>query len=258
MIGYLFALGMGMVLGLLGGGGSILTVPILVYLFHVPAAMATGYSLFVVGLTSAIAAYRYRDQINARIGALFAIPATIGVMISRRYILQPMPDQLNLGAMVISKDDLIMIVFGVLVVVISFFMLKAKADNHQIQPKQTTILSMIIITLEGIIVGAITGFVGAGGGFMIVPALTLLVGISMKEAIATSLMIISVKSLMGVLGDIQLSVSFDWPFLLGFSLITVLGSFIGVQLNQKVSQKVLRKAFAYLVFIVGIIILIFH
>tara|TARA_Y100001935_G_scaffold255034_1_gene266172 strand:+ start:286 stop:756 length:471 start_codon:yes stop_codon:yes gene_type:complete len=100
MIGFVLAMGMGMVLGLLGGGGSILTVPILVYLFKVPAALATGYSLFVVGITSAIAAFRYRRQLNWRVGALFAIPSTIGVILSRRYVLQPMPDQLSLGTIV--------------------------------------------------------------------------------------------------------------------------------------------------------------
>jgi uncharacterized membrane protein YfcA len=258
MIGFVFALGMGMVLGLLGGGGSILTVPILVYLFKVPAALATGYSLFVVGITSAIAAFRYRRQLNWRVGALFAIPSTIGVILSRRHVLQPMPDQLSLGTMVVSKDDLIMIVFGALVVLISLFMLKAKEETHGVEPKQQTLTSMIWIAMEGLVVGGITGFVGAGGGFMIVPALTLLVGISMREAIATSLLIISIKSLIGFLSDIQLSIAMDGWFLMGFTMVTVIGSFIGVQLNQNVSVALLRKAFAYVVFIVGINILIFH
>lgn len=258
MIGFVLAMGMGMVLGLLGGGGSILTVPILVYLFKVPAALATGYSLFVVGVTSAIAAFRYRRQLNWRVGALFAVPSTIGVILSRRYVLQPMPDQLSLGTMVVSKDDLIMIIFGVLVVLISLFMLKAKEEDHVAELKKQTLTSMVLITMEGFAVGGITGFVGAGGGFMIVPALTLLVGISMREAIATSLLIISIKSLIGFLGDIQLSIAMDGWFLMGFTMVTIIGSVIGVQLNQKVSITWLRKAFAYLVFIVGINILIFH
>ena len=258
MTGYILALGMGGVLGLLGGGGSILSVPILVYIFKIPAALATSYSLFVVGTTSAIAAIRYRKMLNLKIAALFAIPSTIGVILSRRYVLAPMPDQINISSWVFSKDDVVMLVFGILVVVISFFMLRAKDDGYEVKVKTPTLRAMGLIILEGLVIGGLTGFVGAGGGFMIVPALTLLVGISMREAISTSLLIIAIKSLAGFFGDIHLAISINWWFLLGFTSMTIIGAFIGVKLNKNISTMVLRRAFAYLVLIVGIHILIFH
>ena len=257
MIGFLFAAIMGLVLGLLGGGGSILTVPILVYFFNISATLATGYSLFVVGTTSLISAWRYRHQVNVVVAAIFAFPSTIGVLIARRFLLQPLPEQLHVFQFSITKDNLVMLVFASLIIVISFFMMRAK-ESADVASKPITMQSSFIIALEGIVVGVVTGFVGAGGGFMIVPALTLLVGIPLREAIATSLLIIAIKSLIGFLSDIQMAVSIDWLFLCQFTGVTIIGSFIGISLNKWISVQKLRQLFAYVILVVGVGILIIN
>ena len=255
MIGFLLAALMGVVLGLLGGGGSILTVPILVYFFNISATLATAYSLFVVGITSLIGAIQYRHQLNVMIGILFAVPSTLGVILSRRYILQALPNEIYIFNRLLTKDDLVMLVFAILIVVIAFFMLKAK-DKYKVESKSLSIQSITFVAIEGFVVGGVTGFVGAGGGFMIVPALTLLVGIPIKEAIATSLLIIAVKSLIGFLADLQMDVAIDWSFLLLFSTITIIGGICGGLISRKVSAQKLRRLFAYFVLVVGLIILL--
>jgi len=255
MIGFLLAALMGVVLGLLGGGGSILTVPILVYFFNISATLATAYSLFVVGITSLIGAIQYRHQLNVMIGILFAVPSTIGVILSRRYILQELPNEIYIFNSLLTKDDLVMLVFAILIVVIAFFMLTAK-DKYKGDSKSLSVKSITFVAIEGLVVGGVTGFVGAGGGFMIVPALTLLVGIPIKEAIATSLLIIAVKSLIGFLADLQMDVAIDWSFLLLFSTITIIGGICGGLISRKVSAQKLRRLFAYFVLVVGLIILL--
>ncbi|MEK9726790.1 MAG: sulfite exporter TauE/SafE family protein [Candidatus Margulisiibacteriota bacterium] len=252
-MGFVAAVFMGMVLGAIGGGGSILTVPILVYLFSIPATLATAYSLFVVGVTSLVSAIQYRHELNYKLALLFAIPSTFGVLMSRRYILQPMPASIEVFNYTILKDDLVMLVFSILILIISVFMFTAKETTKN-RVKDRSLKSALIIIIEGILVGGVTGFVGAGGGFMIVPALTLL-GVSIREAIATSLLIISVKSLIGFLSDIAMNIEMDFVFLLSFSLITMIGAIFGAYLNRYISKNQLRKIFAYFILIMGIFIL---
>ena len=146
--------------------------------------------------------------------------------------------------------------FAVLIFIISFFMLKAKDKDITLHKQNMTVKHQFLIVVEGLLVGSITGFVGAGGGFMIVPALTLLVGIPLRNAIATSLLIIAAKSLIGFLGDISLAMNINWTFILSFSLITILGSLIGTKINAIVPVSKLRKVFAYFVIFVGIGILV--
>lgn len=246
---------MGVTLGLLGGGGSILTVPILVYFLNISATLATAYSLFLVGITSLIGAIQYRHQLNVMIGILFAVPSTLGVIVSRRYILQALPNEIYIFNSLLTKDDLVMLVFAGLIVVIAFFMVTAK-DEYKVESKSLSVQSTILVGMEGFVVGVVTGFVGAGGGFMIVPALTVLVGIPIKEAIATSLLIIAIKSFIGFLGDLQMAVAIDWGFLLLFSTITIIGGICGGLMSRKVSAQNLRRLFAYFVLVVGIIILL--
>jgi uncharacterized protein len=257
ILGYFLAIIMGLVLGLLGGGGSILTVPILVYFFGLPATLATGYSLLVVGLTSLLGAYKYYREklIDFKVAALFAIPSMGGVLVSRKYLLPSLPDTISIGAFITNKDQVIMITFAVLVLVISAFMLKAKDSDSSSQKKESSkTKDLILISVEGFIVGCVTGFVGAGGGFMIVPALILLAKVPLRKAIATSLIIISLKSLAGFLGDLSEGVVFDWQFLTVFIGFTLSGVMLGTILNKKIPVTTLRKSFAYFVFIMGLFI----
>lgn len=258
-IGYILAIVMGIVLGLLGGGGSILTVPILVYFFAVPAALATGYSLFIVGITSLLGSVKYitAKKVDFKVAFLFALPAMLGVFVSRKFIVPLLPDLISIASFTVSKDQLILFAFAVLVLVISVFMLTAKDRDEQVNRIHISpIKKMSLIALEGLGVGAVTGFVGAGGGFMIVPALMLLGNVPLKRAIATSLVIISMKSLLGFVTDLSEGVLIDWHFLIVFSGITLVGVVLGTLINSRIQATILRKVFAYFVFIMGVLIIL--
>ena len=258
LFGYIACVFMGLVLGLLGGGGSILTVPILVYLFKVPASLATGYSLFIVGATSLFAVYHYRKKqgLNLKIAFIFAIPSVGGVLISRLMILPRVPDYVNLFNFSLSKNQLILLVFSVLIVLISYFMFKSKDETNptSIQYSSSSVLGYILISIEGFFVGIATGFIGAGGGFMIVPALVLLAKLKLRVAIVSSLLIISAKSLLGFLADVSAGIQFDYVLLISILILTFLGSFIGILISKNVPTLFLRKSFAVFVLVMGLII----
>ena len=201
VFGYLGALIIGIVLGLIGGGGSILTVPIFVYLLDVNPILATAYSLFVVGVTALAGAIRnfQNNEIDFKTGIIFAIPAFLGVYIARAYLLDLIPNQILFFSLSIQKETVIMIFFAFIMLIASYFMIRGhKEDDGSIEINY----SNLILTFEGFIVGVLTGIVGAGGGFLIIPALILFAKLPMKKAVATSLMIIAIKSLFGFVGDL--------------------------------------------------------
>lgn len=224
IIGYVLAILTGVVLGLIGGGGSILTVPVLVYVFQISPTLATAYSLFTVGTASAIAAWDYqkRGLIDFKVGALFAAPAFVGVYLVRRFVVPAMPEQVKVfGNLSMTKDTFILVVFAIVMLVAAIMMIRGRKEVKATEKKSP---SPFLVTAEGLIVGGLTGFVGAGGGFMIIPALVLLAGLEMKMAIGTSLFIITIKSLFGFVGDIQSTAEISWNFLalLHFSPLLVL------------------------------------
>ncbi len=259
ILGYFAAILMGLSLGLIGGGGSILTVPIMVYLFRIDPILATGYSLFVVGLTSLVGgvSYSIKGQVDLKTGLIFAIPSFIGVYITRAYIVPRLPDPVfSVGEWTISKPLLVMAVFAILMVVASLSMIKVRELNKEIQTKKMSLANRsLLISVEGLIVGGVTGFVGAGGGFLIIPALVILVGMPMKRAVGTSLFIIAAKSLIGFIGDLQHQASINWIFLLSISAIATAGLFVGMSMSKKVSEKDLKMGFGYFVLIMGTLIL---
>lgn len=257
LLGYIASIFMGLSLGLIGGGGSILTVPILVYLFSINPVLATAYSLFIVGLTALVggASYLKRGDVDLKTGFIFAIPSFIGVYLTRAYVIPHLPDPVfRIGELGISKSLLIMGVFAVLMVLASVSMIRTKK-----QKETTTHLSggqkFLLISAEGLIVGAITGFVGAGGGFLIIPALVVLVGMPMKIAVGTSLFIIAAKSLIGFVGDIQHQANIDWKLLFTIAGIAIVGLFIGMKFHSKIPEKSLKKGFGYFVLLMGAFIL---
>ena len=254
ILGYIGALVVGITLGLLGGGGSILTVPILVYLLALNPVTATAYSLFVVGSTSLVGSISnlIKGMVDIKVAVVFAIPAFVSVYLTRRYLLPAIPDELiTIGDFTISKDLGIMLFFALIMLAASYSMIKGRKEK---EVDENSKLKIPLIVLEGAVVGVLTGIVGAGGGFLIIPALVLFANLPMKRAVATSLLIIAAKSLIGFLGDVQ-NLAIDWTFLLTFTGISIMGIFIGIYLNKFIDGKNLKKAFGWFVLIMGIYII---
>jgi len=248
---YLSALIVGFVMGLLGGGGSILTIPIFVYMFGIAPVLATAYSLFVVGSAATVGTIKnfQHKTIHLPIGLLFGIPSFIGTYITRRYILQSLPDTLlTVVDLNLSKDLFIMLLFATIMLMASISMIHNK-NQESVNRVIDNSHSIFILVL-----GLITGFVGAGGGFIIVPALIFLTRLPVKVAIGTSLFIIMMKSFIGFLGDLQ-TTSMDWEFLITFSILAALGIMIGVQVAKLTKAKNLKTIFGWFILIVGIYII---
>jgi uncharacterized membrane protein YfcA len=255
IFGYVGALFIGLVLGLIGGGGSILTVPILVYALTLNPVVATAYSLFVVGATSLVGAIKniMKGMVDFKTAIIFAIPAFIAVYLTRAYLISAIPDELfTIGDFIVTKNLAIMLFFASIMLLASASMIRNK--RKEIEEDAVITYNYPLIIIEGFVVGVITGIVGAGGGFLIIPALVLLAKLPMKKAVATSLFIIAIKSLIGFLGDVQ-NLDIDWTFLLSFTSISVVGIFIGIWLNKFIDGKKLKKAFGWFVLIMGIYII---
>lgn len=258
IIGYISAVVIGISLGLIGGGGSILTVPVLVYLMGISPVMATAYSLFIVGSSSLIGAVQYalKGMVDFKTALLFGAPSIVAVYLTRAFLVPAIPDDiLTIGSFALTKNLLLMLLFALLMVVASISMIKTKKETKQKSHTQRAgIVTVLLVLLEGLLVGTLTGLVGAGGGFLIIPALVLISGLEMKTAIATSLLIISAKSLLGFIGDIENYV-IEWNFLLLFTAIAAAGIFVGSYLSNKIDGKALKKGFGYFVLAMGIFIL---
>ncbi len=270
ILGYIGAILMGLSLGLIGGGGSILTVPILVYLFQVDAVLATAYSLFIVGLTSLVGSFSHikLGNIHWRTAIVFGIPSIISVFLTRSYLVPRIPDPiLTFGqdpsggaSMVITKSVGLLLLFAVIMVMAAYSMIKPTkkpaADGLQANENTEPQFNYPLILAEGAIVGVVTGLVGAGGGFLIIPALVLLAKLPMKKAVGTSLMIIAAKSLIGFVGDMRGDEVIDWSFLGVFSSIAVVGILLGSWLSKRIPGEKLKPAFGWFVLVMGTYIII--
>lgn len=254
--GYFSAVLIGVSLGLIGGGGSILTVPVLVYIFNMDAAAATVYSLFVVGLTSAVGSVNYfkRNLINVKTALMFGIPSVIGVFMARLFIVPSIPEHVfNFGQFTVTKHVLLMLLFALLMVGASYSMI-TKNTVAATDDKQPCCKNYALTLLQGMGTGVITGLVGAGGGFMIIPALVFVLKLPMKEAIGTSLLIIAFNSLLGFAGSFS-HTSIQWSFLLTIAAFAIAGIFIGNMLSKKIDGTKLKPAFGWFVLAMGIYII---
>lgn len=254
ILGYVGALIIGLVLGLIGGGGSILTVPLLVYLLGYNPVVATAYSLFVVGVSSIIGVVEKHQKklVDFKTGLAFSFPSFLAVYVSRRFVVPNIPNEiLTFNGYVLTKEMAIMLFFAVVMFIAAFSMVKNRIDTNQPFIKQPYYKTFI----QGLIIGTITGMIGAGGGFLYVPALVLWAGLSMKNAVGTSLVIISINSIIGFFGDLHVQ-TIDWNFLLIFTILTMIGVLLGGYLSKYVSNKKLKISFGWFVLIMAIYIII--
>ena len=255
IFGFFGAALMGLSLGLIGGGGSILTVPIFVFLFGLSAETATAYSLFTVGLTSLVGSFSHirLGNIHWRTALVFGAPAIVAVFATRRLVMPAIPSVLfSTDDFTFTKDMFLLLVFAVLMVLAAGSMIRRERPR----PAGAAVkFPYPLILAEGLVVGFITGLVGAGGGFLIIPALVVLANLPMKQAVGTSLVIIAAKSLIGFLGDVRTDLVVDWRFLLTFSAIAIVGIVAGSLLSRRVEEAKLKPAFGWFVLAMGMYII---
>jgi uncharacterized membrane protein YfcA len=259
IIGYVAALLIGVVLGLVGAGGSILAVPVLIYLFSIPVHTATIYSLFIVGISSFFGTTGYirNGLYSPKALVFFGIPSVASIYFTRTYIIHRLPDVLFSGTdHSITKDDGVMILFAVIMILASYTMIRRSTVIRQEDYKETKKFRYLFILMLGLIVGFIAGLLGAGGGFMMIPALVVLADLPMKKAIGTSLAVICINSSIGFLGDLMYcNFPMDWPFLLLFTSVSIIGILAGTRLSEYISGNKLRPIFGWLILVIGIIML---
>jgi uncharacterized membrane protein YfcA len=252
-LGYLGALCIGLILGLTGAGGSILTVPILVYLMGINPIIATGYSLFVVGTTSAFGAFQNirKGFVDIKTAFLFAIPSFIAVFLTRKFIVPAIPQTIGNSSFALSKDSFLMLMFAIVMFVVAVSMLRKKPEPTDLENHNP---NMILAVIRMFVVGILIGMVGAGGGFLFIPVLLFIAKLPMRKAVGTSLLIIALNSLIGFTGDIG-NHAIDWRFLIGFTSLAVVGIFIGIYSAKWIDETQLRKGFAWFVIAMAVFIL---
>ena len=258
LLGYLSFLFVGVSLGLLGGGGAIIIIPILVYLLKKDTITATSYSLFIVSTSAFIGFYRNikKQLIDFRTGIIFGIPDLIATYLIRRFIVPSFPETLfTIGTISVSRDMGIMIFFAIVIFIASFTMIishkPVSKDNLNNNP-----LNYYMILGNGIFIGVITGFIGIGGGFLIVPALVLLANLSIKKAVGTSLMIIATKSAIGFIGSLQAGLIIEWKFLFIYTILAIVGVFIGQWLTNHIPSQKLKRLFGFFALIMATFIIV--
>lgn len=242
-------------MGLIGGGGSILSVPIFVYIFGFDAVTATALSLFVVGVTSSVGSIGFVKQklVDFKTAFIFGIPSILGVVFSRRLVLPNLPHYIiHKYGITLTKEMFLLLLFAILMLIASYKMIR---KIERVRTRSDNETNYTVLISQGLLVGIITGLIGAGGGFLIVPALVMLLGINMKRAVATSLFIISMNSILGFLTTLKM-VKQDWNFLLIFSALSVVGIFIGISISKKMDGRKLKPLFGWLVLTMGIFIII--
>ena len=257
IFGYIASVLIGISLGLIGGGGSILTVPVLVYLFGLDAFLATEYSLFIVGISSVVGSFSYfkKGLVNLKTAFVFGIPSIISIFLTRNYLVPLIPDEVfSINNFVVTKNIFLLLIFAGLMILASYKMIQ-KSPELQLQAVNFNKNKTLLAAGEGSVVGILTGLVGAGGGFMIIPALVNLLKTPMKVAIGTSLVIIALNSLIGFFSSVK-NVEIDWKLLSTISSIAIIGIIIGAQLSKKIDGKKLKPAFGWFILVMGIYIFV--
>ena len=256
LFGFICALIIGVSLGLIGGGGSILAVPVLAYLFSFDERIATSYSLFIVGTSALIGGLKqdFKGYVDWKTAVVFGLPAIVGVSMVRAFLVPILPDELfTIGTFIFTRRMGMFGLFALLMIPAAFSMLKQQKTQAS-KKNKTVSYNYPLILIEGLLVGGITGLIGAGGGFLIIPALVILANVEMKVAIGTSLVIIAFKSLLGFFIGDAIKMEIDWKFLFTFTGIAIVGIYIGSYLSNFIDGAKLKKAFGYLIFIMALFI----
>lgn len=249
ILAWIGALLIGITLGLLGSGGSILTVPVLTYLVDQEVKVAIAGSLIIVAIISLFSAIPYAREklVKWRTVLLFGLPGMLGAVGGA-------------WAAQFVSDAVQMLIFAVLLLIAAYLMFMPIKIEDEDQEHSERAVHQIMI--DGCVVGFVTGIVGVGGGFLIIPALILLGGLSMRLAVGTSLVIIAIKSFAGFLGYLTvleaLNLSLDWNIIFIFSAIGILGGWLGHRLSSEVSQTQLKKGFSVFLVLMGLFILYEH
>ena len=260
LIGYVAAVLVGLTLGLTGSGGSILTVPIMVYLMRVNPVSATGYSLFIVGSTSLVGSATYFKQqlVDIRTGLIFGLPSIISIYLTRSFLIPVIPVEVfHIGDWVLTRDILLMLLFAMLMVLASVSMIRRRSVTKATGVKQASVSAGVypVVMMQGAAVGLLTGLVGAGGGFLIVPALIFLLGLPVKKAIGTSLFIIAINALAGFAGEMSRGI-IDWGLILLFTALSIAGIVLGNRLARKIDGQKLKQGFGWFVLAIGLYIIV--
>ena len=254
IIGYVLSFFTGIVINLLGGGGSIMTVPILVYLFSVDPYLATSYSMFLVGLSSWLATIdnAKKKMIIYKLAFVFALPDLIVTYLIRKFLLPILPNVIfTYDNITLTKQSSIMLIFASLMMVASVNSLRSKKEPSTIRPTE---FNYPLIIIQGMLVGLVTGLVGAGGGFLIIPAFVIASKVPMNIAIYTSSLVIAISTTIGFIGDFNPQIDINWKFLLIYTAITISGVFAINPFKKKIGNHALRKTFGYLIFILSLVI----
>lgn len=260
ILGYVITLIVGITLGLMGSGGSILTVPNLVYLMDIKPSLATTYSLFLVGSTALIGSIKniQNKTIDYSLLITFGLPSTLAMIVTRKYILSAIPEYIDfpiLGA--ISKDSALMVLFAVLMILAAFTMIKSKRESKQVDTNVSKNTSLILV-FQGLSIGLLSGLLGAGGGFLMIPGFVLLAKVPMKAAVSSSLLLVALNSLIGFGSDYALWPSLDWKMLIIMLLLSIIGIIIGGKLLQQINAEKLKKGFGYFILLMGIFVLFYQ
>lgn len=243
----------GIAIGLLGAGGSILVMPVLVYILGLPPTIATTYSLGIVGISSAIAAMQTsREQkVNAKVILTFAFPAMFSIMIMRAFIMPALPKILEIGTLHISIDSFSMIILSILMLISAQRMISQK----KLQSDVTHDISLSLLVLTGLCIGVLTGFTGIGGGFLIVPSMILIGRMNIKEAAFTSMILIAMNALPGFFVDLLNGKNLEWGLFTLLTIASVFGGYAGIILSKRISQDILRISFGIIITLLAFFIL---
>ncbi|MBS1623927.1 MAG: sulfite exporter TauE/SafE family protein [Bacteroidetes bacterium] len=254
ILGYIGALLTGLVLGLLGGGGAAVSIPILVYAFGVEASIATGYSLLIVAFTALFGSIQNIRLGHVRYGALAkcGLPALISIYVMRRYLIHSIPDVFfSYGSFTLTKNSFILFILAFFMIIVARNMIWPRPSR--IEPKPEPYL---LVLVQSVIIGLFTGLVGAGGGFLLIPLILAVEPMEFRNATATSLVLVTLNSTIGFIGDLQSHLTIDWVFLGTFVALSAAGVLGGIAIANKVDNVKLRRIFGYTMMAIAIYILI--
>jgi uncharacterized membrane protein YfcA len=259
ILGYLASILIGVSLGMVGSGGSILTVPVLVYLMGIDPLLATTSSLFIVGTTSFVGALRAyaKKHVDFRAVTEFGLPSIFSIFLTRHYLLPALPEKLfSIGNLDTSKNIFLMLLFAVLMLIAAITMIRSRqAEIITGESEEKRNQKIVPLVLLGLLIGVVTGLLGAGGGFLIIPALVIFLKLPMKTAIGTSLLLVAINSLFGFLFSLK-QFEYNWTILLSFTVLAIAGIFIGSRLADKISGASLKKGFGWFVLVMGVYIIV--